>query len=1171
MSEGKRLIQIGKHELLVWASSLLQEELTWKSFSDGRVFLRLCFLVWPNLTNTKAEIDSLADSWSQIEAIFRTLSIDYSKLIDEDGIKSDKLCSAYNAMIIFFFLYHCAFKNESSFEFIPPPSRQIVDFLMGDSSIKTLIVGGSLQLSPKTQIKLFEKDSKIQNNPEVANEQVRHFKGDDGVYYDRIQRFNEIMEMDERTVKLAETLTNFFEGLNERLSEMNRADLPQEIEDFTAKVRRTLEYCVRQIVRTKEEQAIERESFENRIKVVQEEAEKKIEQVKLTYEEKIRELENENKQKLIQEKKASRSMLRTLQNNQTLNLQMSTSEFKGNSPEHNSSDGDSPSPKSTSLEQLKYLQQIVHEENKKRDEIEKALNEEIISYQEENKKLRYIIYRYVVDVSSTTPQFERTREISDQFVKIYTMAESWWKTITDGSENLISERPDLNYKMERMRMDEVLGYLKHILDKYQEYPKALNKVGLGSSKKTSNFEFEVIVQNNHLVNDCLRIICDLISDSLLKTNLIEQLKDVILHSNNQSYTSFQTQCRDENQCYCNANDIFGSVYGKIVCGDEKKHLKEKVQHLNHEKLLLQRGIEFLKKKLYTLKNKNLIVSSQDSESNLDLMTSIDKPLGEIELSSQDIIDVSDLWEVSQFLKEDGIGDLGIMSEFLVIINRWKSLVNYTSLEGNLVPDFHHQGTRNQKPSISFGKPTIRGMTIIPFITNSNRLIEIALENDFTQTEFFEEVKKLESHEFDLNGDFEKEVQLISKIASNGNVGKSESFQESSLPYSLTKIEIMFWKLVTCLHILREEYEMLYSRNRETQGKLEVLLATMEEEKEGYRRDLQESQERQGQLLHEERNERLRQIGKLKAQVTSSKIEKFAALNKPGKSSVSTESKEKLVGIRKMIETLSVGLEVSNSFRFIYQISDELWSSILESIKGKFDDPQLEERISEVQIQLQGVKEHLKEYGEKQISSIQDGARVKEKEDISEYVSSKIMEIRDHSDMDFSCPTLDEKVGNFFKEMVVRNKIPLDWLQFVEILVEGRTIELNNELDSIREQLKERDEVIVSLKEEYIRISQENSDQEANMDSILFEKSGLEEKLASSIRELDDLRTSNQMLIEKFKQVDSYYTNQLLSCNKRLNCLEKIYLLSSRYGVKMEYFQELFSSEFVPDLGEEGNK
>ncbi|KAH8584687.1 coiled coil [Cryptosporidium sp. chipmunk genotype I] len=1168
MPEGRKLIQVGKKELLAWGSSLLGEELNWKSFSDGTVLLKFCFIVWPSLSNTKTEIDTLSDSWRKIETIFRTLSIDYSKLIDEEGIKNDKLCSAYNSVIIFFFLYHCAFKNESSFEFIPPPSKQIAEFLMGDSSVKTLIVGGSLQLSPKTQIRLFENDSKAPNKlSEVSNEGVRYFKGDEGVYYDRIQRFNEVMDMDERTVKLVQSLDNFFEGLNDKLSEINKIDLPDEIENFTAKVRHSLEYCVRQMVRTKEEQAIERANFENRIKIMEEDCERKIEQLKLTYEQKIREIENEGKQKIIQEKKASQMMLRTMQNNQTLNLQMSGSIYKDYQNGDLSLEEVSTKIKAETLEQLKYLQEIVNEENKKRDEIEKTLNDEIYHYQKENKRLRYIIYRYVVDISSSTPQFDRLRDINDQFVKIYTLAESWWKKITDSCENVISERSDLNYKMERMRMDEVLGYLKHILDKYQEYPKGLNKVGLNqATNKSSSFEFEVLVQNNHLVNDCLKIVCDLVSESLLKSNRIDQLKDIILNTGNQKTSHhFDDQYSDENKCYCNSNDLFGCVYGKIVCNDEKKHLKEKVQHLNHEKLLLQRGIEFLKKKLYTLKNQQLIVSSENYESNLDLMASIDKPLGETEIDSQEIIQVSDLWDISNYLREDGINDLTIMSEFLVIMNRWKKLFKYTFANDDVTNELKSHNSFGKKCNNHFSKRgvSIQKFNLLPFITSSNKLIEIALENDFSQTEFFEEVKKLESQEFDLEEDFEKELTMISKITSLNHPkihGEEEKDEDLTFPSSLIKIETMFWKLVTCLHILREEYKLLQAHKISLEHKLETVLAVMEEEKIKYQQNIKLNQEKYIQALQSEKTDYQMKIGKLKAQLTLVKVEKHAVVNKPGKFTVSIESKEKLKGLKRIVETLSTGLEVSNAFRFIYQVSDELWSNLFEILKDHIKDNQVEEKVTEISDQLKGLRQYLKEYSEFQTKKIQQGdSGNEENEDISEYVSSKLMEIGNNSGLGLN---IHQKLTSFLKDLALKNNIPLDWLQFIEMIVSAKTIELNNEIDLLKQQITDQDEVISNLKQEYTEISRLNTENESELETIGLERRDLQEKLDIIDQELDIYRSNNELLKEKFKEADLYYTNQLLSCNKRLNCLEKICLLSMDYGVKIQYFRDFYNSKMT---------
>ncbi|KAJ1605805.1 coiled coil-containing protein [Cryptosporidium canis] len=1150
MSEGRKLIQIGKKELLAWGSSLLEEELNWKSFSDGVVLLKLCFIVWPTLGNTRAEIDALSDPWRKIEAIFRTLSIDYSKLIDEEGIKNDKLCSAYNSVIIFFFLYHCAFKNESSFEFIPPPSKHVADFLMGDSSIKTLIVGGSLQLSPKTQIRLFENDSKaLSRQPCPPNENVRHFKGEEGVYYDKIQRFTEVMEMDEGTIKLVQSLDTFFESLNEKISEIHTTDLPDGIDNFTTKVRHALEYCVRQMVRTKEEQAIEKANFESRIKAIEEDCQKKIEQLKLTYEEKIREIENEAKQKLIQEKKASQIMLRTMQNNQTLNLQMSDPVCKDYQNQDISLQELSTKIKNETLEQLKCLQEIVNQENKKRDEIEKALNDEIQSYQKENKKLRYIIYRYVVDVSSSTPQFDRVREINDQFVKIYTLAEAWWKQIIDSCGNEISERSDLNYKMERMRMDEILGNLKHILDKYQEYPKGLNKVGLNqSSTKTSNFEFEVLVQNNHLVNDCLKIVCDLVSESLLKSNRIDQLKDIILNNSNQKTKArFDHDHNDENLCYCNGNDLFGHLYGGIVCHDEKKHLKEKVKHLNHEKLLLQRGIEFLKKKLYTLKNQQLIVSSENHESNLDLMASIDKPLGETEINSHEIIQVSDLWDISHYLKEDGVNDLEIMSEFLVIINRWKRLIKQSNTAEEA--EISNKSSTSRRNGIS-----IQGFNALPFITSSSQLIEIAMDTDYSQNEFFENVKKLESPEFDLEGEFEKEIEMISKMTFLRNDDVS-----ADLPSSFIKIETMFWKLVISLHIMREEYNALKAHQDELEAKQQALLGALQEERARYEQSLQESQERYLQAIQNEKNLQLVKIGKLRAQLTLSKVEKHAIVNRPSKFHVSVETKEKLPAIKRILESLSMGLEVSNAFRFIYQVSDELWSNLFDILNENIHDLPLLEKISEISNQLKGLRLYLKEYSESQAQLIQQSASSSpsQKEDISEYISSKLMEIGDNSQLGIN---VHEQIQPFLKDLALKNSLPLDWLQFLEIVVSAKTIDLNNELDLLKQQISDQQEAISHLKQECLEAHRINSENESQIELITLQSSSYQQQFQATLQELETYKSNHHLLQQKFKEADTYYTQQLLSCNKRLNCLEKICLLSMDYGVKIQYFRDFYDSK-----------
>ncbi|KAH7649628.1 hypothetical protein FG379_000888 [Cryptosporidium bovis] len=1160
MSEKGRLVQIGKRELLSWVSNVFEKELSWNDFSDGELILNLCFIVWPSLVNMKTGIDSLSDHWRQVEAIFRTLSIDYSRLIDEDGIKSNRLSSIYNALIIFFFLYHCAFKRESSFEFIPPPDKQIAEFLMGDSSVKSLIVGGSLQLSPKTQIRLFETDSRPK---EVTGEQIveKHFSG--GAYYDKIQRFGELIEMDDKMIKLSDNLNIFFEGLNDKLGELNseKANIDgNNNNEFNIKIRRCIEYCVKQLVRTKEEQAIERESYEKKINLMEEECEKRIDRLKLECEDKIREIESEYKNKLIQEKKSSQSMLRVLQNNQTLNLQISNSVYNNNTNNENESDNrcvnDISDINFNSQNQLKYLKEIMKEENKKRDEMEKILNEEIKSYKTENRKLRSIIFRYITDISTDTPLFERITSLNDQFIKIYTMAELWWKKIS-GDKNNIQERIDINYKMERMRTDKILGNIKHIIDRYQQHPKTLNKMGLDKDKVSdSGFDIEILVQNNNLVNDCLKVMCDLLSDTLLKSNRIDQLKEFIM--NTRAESNVKKELEEENNCYCDGSDTFGEVYGKLVCEDEKRQLREKVRQLNHEKLLLKKGIEYLNKKIYTLKNQKLLLSQIDNNGDLDLMSAIENIASNSCENNEDgdIIEISKLWEMSSYLKEEGINELNIMSEFMAITNSWKSLISRITSEENYTDNneckspFNEIVTSDKYNIVEILKSdfTVKSIGIVPFITNSNKLLEIALDyGNITDSNVFGN-GKFPLDDFDFESDFDREVEIISRMALKKEFGKKITSEEiDKFPLSLKKIEILFWKLVTCLHVLREEYEMIHNHCRELEIKVGLIINKMEEEKTFYLNNTRECRERYEYEIKNVRSQLLNEIGKLKAEVSLSKIKKSSELMNEGvNGTIESTMMEGIKNSNIIINSLSNALEISNVYRYIYEVCDDFWSDIICTIKDNINDDD-KEKINRILNQMNGVKDYLRDYMEKWSDS-------KEK-DIGEYISSKIMEIRDNNDIRSN--TVNVKMSNFLKDLAIRNNIPLDWMHFMELLVKTKTLELNGEITLLNEKINSQQNIMDEIKQNYTEVSNLNNQNEFIIEKMNSEYKILQDKLNSLITENENLRNNGNMIKNKFKELDIYYTKQLINSNKKLNYLEKIFMLSIKYGIELSNFKDLY--------------
>ncbi|KAH8739458.1 coiled coil protein [Cryptosporidium ryanae] len=1160
MSEKGRLIQIGKRELLSWVNSVFEKELSWNDFSDGNLILSLCFTVWPSLNNMKTGIDGLSDCWRQVEAIFRTLSIDYSKLIDEYGIKNNKLSSTYNALVIFFFLYHCAFKRESSFEFVPPPNKQIADFLTGDSSVKSLIVGGSLQLSPKTQIRLFETDSKPHETIDKPQIEEKYIMG--GAYYDKVQRFGELIEMDDKMIKLMENLNIFFEGLNEKLGELNNEEVNHEIgknSEFNRKIRHCIEYCVKQFFRTMEEQAIERESYDKKMNLIEDEYNQKINKLKLEYEDKILEIENEYRNKLIQEKKSSQLMLRTLQSNQTLNLQISNSVYINDANSENKPDNkfvnDTHEIKFDSQSQLKYLQEIMKEENKKRDEMEKILNEEIKSYKIENRKLRSIIFRYVTDISTNTPLFERMNNLNDQLVKIYTMAELWWKKMSGNKDN-IQERIDINYKMERMRIDKMIGHIKHIIDRYQQHPKTLNKIGLDQyNLSDSGFDIEVLIQNNNLVNDCLKVMCDLLSDTLLKSNRIDQLKEFIMNTKSEQKNESELE---EDNCYCSSNDTFGDVYGKLVCSEEKKQLKEKVKQLNHEKLLLKKGIEYLKKKAYTLKNQKLLLSSIENDGNFDLMSDIEGVTNNSSENNENgnIIEISKLWEMSNYLKEDGINELDIMSEFMAIINSWKNFLTVINKENDSIDNNEYNLSLKEKVfsgdqhMIETLKSdfTVKSLGIVPFITNSNKLLEIALDNGNFIDKNVLGKGKVPLDDFDFESDFDKEVEMISKMALKKEIGAKIRKEEiNKFPLSLKKVEILFWKLVTCLHVLREEYEMIHNHSIELEKRIELLINKMEEEKTCYLKSTRDYREKHENEIKNLKSQLLNEIGKLKAEIALNKINKYSEFkNWRMSDNIELAIREGIKNSNIIINSLSNALEISNIYRYIYEVCDDFWNDIMYKIKDKINKDDMD-KINTILSQMNGVKDYLKEYAEKGYNG--------EERDIGEYITSKVMEIRDNNDIKSN--TINVKMSNFLKDLAIRNNIPLDWMHFIELLVNTKTAELNGEITILNDKINVQQNILDGIKQNYTEVSNLNNHNEFIIEKVNSEYKILEERLNSVIGENENLRSNCNVIKDKFKELDIYYTKQLINSNKKLNRLEKICMLSMKYQIELSNFSDFY--------------
>ncbi|KAL7067895.1 hypothetical protein ACR3K2_18040 [Cryptosporidium serpentis] len=1114
----KKLVIIGKNEILDWVNNTFSTSLSWDDFQDGSIFLKLCFIVWPNLKNKRSQFASLKDPWEQIKAIFYTVNAPFEDIFDKSGIENGKFCSIYNSLVVLFFLYHCAFQQESTFEFSPPPSRNIAKFLSGNASVKSLVIGGSLQLSPRTQLRLFENDTvptmKLDNmikfsTIESTLPSSNSTSSIDGPINNSVHENKYFLGMDSYMVELVEQIKTFFSNLGERLLESEKGDFPNEIDDFAAQVRSSLEYCTRQFIRQKEEYTLLKLMHENQIRHLEEEHTKKIETLRFEYEERIREVEYESQLMLVREKKNSQSALKALQNNHAMSIQVTSvnAELSDN--------GDDSSKNADSYKdvlcKLKKFKNIMSEETKKRDEIEKVLTSEVNHFQAQNKYFRKLLYDDILNKNSKMPYYIFIKNYCDKLVGIYTMAEDWWKAISCCSDiSQRQERRDIDYTIEKTRIDEVLVGIKQILDKYQKYPKSFKNIGVDLNNENPIFSLDIIIHSNQLVNGCLKVICDLIADIVLKNNRIEQLKDIT----NNLFRGTKMGGTNKDACYCNSKDIVGGLYGNIICIEERKGLKEKIHTLKQEKDLLRCGIEYLKKKMQLIEKKkvsiNLDISNNGDIENIeDNNESIDdKHINEVNLD--------ELWDISVYLSEESLDELEIMSEFLYIIDKWKKVkvisndsdspIILDEPDETLTTDIHNRDVAhiNNEDYIE----------AIPFLLEPNNLLSIAL-----------------GHEGEELSECDKEHLIL---------GKMEDFStrnNSLTTYfaSLINLEKIFWRMVTCLYVLRDEYNNLKDYNKRIEKKLEEALMDIQKERIENSETVRNCQENFYQCLLKERQDFLQQISKLKAEVVSLKIKNML---EDIQMNIQHKIHNRINSIKddnNIIILLSKSLEISNIYRNLYQLRDNLWSKFYEHIKQKninlFDD-----EINSLLSELQGTQEYLNELG---CSKDDENAN---SSDNSEF------------DKDIIKSPQIENVPLNFTPIIKKGELPANWFKVLIDMADKFKRELSEKLENMTIENTELKSCIDKLRSELNNYSEEFEKLNSLVDSFKLKNSLLEYKEQENFREISELKSNNEVYQNKIKQLDKLYNNKLQIYMKKTNYMEKIFSFSVKYNVDIQRFK-----------------
>ncbi|OII71956.1 hypothetical protein cand_031350 [Cryptosporidium andersoni] len=1112
----KKLVIIGKSEILDWVNNTFSTSLSWGDFQDGSIFLKLCFIVWPNLKNKRNQFASLKDPWEQIKAIFYTVNAPFEDIFDKSGIENGRFCSIYNSLVALFFLYHCAFQQESTFEFSPPPSRNIAKFLSGDASVKSLVIGGSLQLSPRTQLRLFENDTvptmKLDNMIKFSTTESTlpssNSTSSMGEPINNSVHENKYFSgIDSYMVELVEQIKTFFSNLGERLLESEKCGLPNEIDDFVSQVRSSLEYCTRQFIRQKEEYTLLKLMHENQIKHLEEEHTKKIETLRFEYEEKIREVEHESQLMLVREKKNSQNALRALQSNHAMSIQVTSvnAELSDN--------GDDPSRNIDSYKdvlcKLKKFKNIMSEETKKRDEIEKVLTNEVNRFQAQNKYFRKLLYDDILNKNSKIPYYIFIKDYCDKLVGIYTMAEDWWKAISCYSDiSQRQERRDIDYTIEKTRIDEVLVGIKQILDKYQKYPKSFKNIGADLNNENPIFSLDIIIHSNQLVNGCLKVICDLIADIALKNNRIEQLKDIT----NNLFKETKMGGTNKGTCYCNSKDIIGGLYGNIICIEERKGLKEKIHTLEQERDLLRCGIEYFKKKMQLIEKKKVsinmdISNNGDIENIEDNSESIDdKHINEVNLD--------ELWDISAYLSEESLDELGIMSEFLYIIDKWKKVISSDSDPPIVLnkPDETLTTDSHDRDVAYINEDHIEA---IPFLLEPNNLLNIALGH-------------YEDEELSEN---DKEHLILGKMEDFSM--KNNSF--TTYPASLINLERIFWRMVTCLYVLRDGYNNLKDHNERIEKKLEEALMDIQKERIENSETVKNCQENFYQCLLKERQYFLQQISKLKAEVVSLKIKNML---EDIQMNIQHKIHNRINSIKddnNIIILLSKSLEISNIYRNLYQLRDDLWSKFYEHIKQKnmnlFDD-----EINSLLNELQGTKEYLDELG---CSKNDENAN---SPDSSEFDKNII-----------KSPQIEDVLLNF-TSIIKKGELPVNWFKILTDIADKFKRELGEKLEDMTIENTELKSCIDKLRNELNNYSEEFEKLNSLVDSFKLKNSLLEYKEQENFREISELKSNNEVYQNKIKQLDKLYNNKLQIYIKKTNYMEKIFSFSVKYNVDIQRFK-----------------